>query len=172
MRISTKVRKVLIGVVSTTALTTGVLAATAISASAATTAPAASAPRYGCYGYGCIGKSPQAQNCSSDASTVYAISVYDGLRKTRVTLRLRYSRGCQSAWATVTDTGRPDGATFWIYDRGTHALEVNSTERAWFARQWQTTRMVGVARTKARACIEVRDRHGMSAPVCTPFFGH
>jgi hypothetical protein len=172
MRISTKVRKMLIGVLSTTALTAGVLAATAISASAATTAPAASAPRYGCYGYGCIGKSPQADNCSSDASTVYAISVYDGLRKTRVTLRLRYSPGCQSAWATVTDVGRPDGATFWIYDRGTHALEVNSTERAWFTRQWQTTKMVGVARTKAQACIEVHDRRGMSAPVCTPFFGH
>jgi hypothetical protein len=66
----------------------------------------------------------------------------------------------------------PDGATFWIYDRGTHALEVASTERAWFTRQWQTTRMVGVARTKAQACIEVHDRHGMSAPICTPFFGH
>jgi hypothetical protein len=171
MRLSTRVRTVLIAMVSTTALTTGVLAATAISASAAT-APASSAPRYGCYGYGCIGKSPQAQNCSSDASTAYAISVYDGLRKTRVTLRLRYSRGCQSAWATVTDTGRPDGATFWIYDRGTHALEVSSTERAWFTRQWQTTRMVGVARTKAQACIELRGRHGMSRPICTPFFGH
>ena len=171
MRLSTRVRTLLIAVVSTTALTTGVLAATAISASAAT-APASSAPRYGCYGYGCIGKSPQAQNCSSDASTAYAISVYDGLRKTRVTLRLRYSRGCQSAWATVTDTGRPDGATFWIYDRGTHALEVATTERATFTRQWQTTRMVGVARTKARACIELRGRHGMSRPICTPFFGH
>jgi len=142
------------------------------SASAATTTPAVSAPWYGCYGYGCIGKSLQAENCSSDASTVYAISVYDGLRKTRVTLRLRYSRGCQSAWATVTDTGHPDGATFWIYDRGTHALEVASTERAWFTRQWQTTKMVGVAKTKAQACIEVHGRRGMSAPVCTPFFGH
>jgi hypothetical protein len=172
MRIPTRISNLLIGVVSAAALTTGALAVTATSASAATTTPAASASWYGCHGYGCIGKSPQAENCSSDASTVYAISVYDGLRKTRVTLRLRYSRGCQSAWATVTDTGHPDGATFWIYDRGTHALEVNSTERAWFDRQWQTTRMVGVAETKAQACIEVHNRHGMSAPVCTPFFGH
>jgi hypothetical protein len=170
MRLSTRILNLLIGVVSATALTTGALAVTATSASAATTA--ASAPRYGCYGYGCIGKSPQAENCSSDASTAYAISVYDGLRNTRVTLRLRYSPGCQSAWATVTGTGRPDGATFWIYDRGTHALEVASTQRAWFARQWQTTNMVGVAKTKAQACMEVHDRHGMSAPVCTPFFGH
>ena len=170
MRRSTRIQKVLIGIVSATALTTGALAVTAASAAAATTAPAAA--RYGCYGYGCIGKSPQAQNCSSDASTVYAISVYDGLRETRVTLRLRYSPACQSAWATVTDTGHPDGATFWIYDRGTHALEVASTQRAWFTRQWQTTKMVGVAKTKAQACIEVHGRHGMSAPICTPFFGH
>jgi Protein of unknown function (DUF2690) len=172
MRIPTKILNLLIGVVSAAALTTGALAITATSASAATTTPAASAPWYGCHGYGCIGKSPQAQHCSSDATTVYAISAYDGLRKTRVTLRLRYSPGCQSAWATVTDIGRPDGATFWIYDRGTHALEVASTERAWFTRQWQTTNMVGVARTKAQACLEVHARHGMSAPVCTPFFGH
>lgn len=168
MRTSDRLRNVLIGGVSAAALTTGALAVTATSASAATT----SAPRYGCYGPGCTGKSPQAENCSQDASTVYAVSVYDGLRKTRVTLRLRYSSGCQSAWATVTDTGHPDGARFWIYDRGTHALEVASTERAWFDRQWQTTDMVGVARTKAQACIELRGRHGLSKPVCTPFFGH
>ena len=123
-------------------------------------------------GYGCIGKYPGPQGCSSDASTVYALSVYDGLRQTRVTLRLRYSPGCQSEWATVTDSGRPDGAIFWIYDRGTHALEVATTERATFLRQWQTTRMVGVAKTKARACIEVRNRHGWSAPLCTPYIGH
>jgi opacity protein-like surface antigen len=172
MRIPTRIRNVLIGVVGAAALATGVLAVTATSASAATTAPAASAPWYGCYGYGCIGKSAQAEGCSRDASTVYAISVYDGLRNARVTLRLRYSAGCQSAWATVTDIGHPDGAAFWIYDRGTHALEVASTQRAWFTRQWQTTRMVGVAKTKARACIEVRDRRGMSGPICTPFFGH
>ena len=110
--------------------------------------------------------------CSRDAATVYAISIYDGLSKTRVTLRLRYSPGCQSEWATVTDLGRPDGAVFWIYDRGTHALEVATTERATFTKQWQTTRMVGVARTKARACIAVHTPHGLSAPVCTPFIGH
>jgi Protein of unknown function (DUF2690) len=167
MRTPSRIRNVFLGLVSAAALTTGALAFTATSASAAT-----SAPRFGCYGYGCIGKSPQAENCSSDARTVYAISAYDGLRKTRVTLRLRYSPGCQSAWATVTDVGRPDGATFWIYDRGTHALEVSSTERASFTRQWQTTKMVGVAKTKAQACIEVREHHGMSGPVCTPFFGH
>jgi hypothetical protein len=164
MRTSTRVRNALIGVVSATALTGGVLAASA--------APASAATWHGCYGYGCIGKYPQAEGCSSDAATVYALSVYDGVRKTRVTLRLRYSRGCQSEWATVTDTGRPDGAIFWIYDRGTHALEVATTERATFTRQWQTTKMVGVARTKAQACIEVRNPHGMSAPLCTPFIGH
>jgi hypothetical protein len=182
MRISTRVRNLLIGVVSAAALTTGALAASAGPASAATAAPASatqisagsawSAPWYGCYGYNCIGKSPQVQGCSKDAVTVYAISAYDGLLRTRVTLRLRYSRGCQSAWATVTDTGRPDRAIFWIYDRGTHALEVSSTQRATFLSQWQTTRMVGVAKTKAQACIEVRTAHGFSRPVCTPFFGH
>lgn len=172
MRISTRVRNLLIGVVSAAALTTGALAVSAGPASAATAAPTASAPWYGCYGYDCIGKSPQVQGCSKDAVTVYAISAYDGLTRTRVTLRLRYSRGCQSAWATVTDTGRPDRAIFWIYDRGTHALEVSSTQRATFLWQWQTTRMVGVAKTKAQACIEVRTPHGFSRPVCTPFFGH
>ncbi len=168
MRISTRVRNVLIGVVSATALTVGALAVTAASASAATVAPGSAAAWHGCYGYGCIGKSPQAEGCSSDAYTVYAISVYDGVFRTRVTLRLRYSPGCQSEWATVTDTNYPDRATFWIYDRGTHALEVASTERAIFTRQWQTTAMVGVAETKAQACLEVRNR----GPVCTPFIGH
>ena len=164
MRTSTRVRNALIGVASATALTGGALAVT--------TAPASAATWHGCYGYGCIGKYPQPEGCSSDASTVYAISVYDGVRKTRVTLRLRYSPGCQSEWATVTDTNRPDRAIFWIYDRGTHALEVATTQRATFTRQWQTTKMVGVAKTKAQACIEVRKPHGMSAPLCTPFIGH
>jgi len=167
MRISTRVRNTLVGTVSAMALTGGALAVAAAPASAATATPG-----YGCYGYGCIGKYPQPQGCSKDASTVYAVSIYDGLRKTHVTLRLRYSAGCQSEWALVSDTGRPDGATFWIYDRGTRALEEASTERGWFWRQWETTDMVGVAKTKAQACIEVRERHGMSAPVCTPFIGH
>jgi hypothetical protein len=167
MRTSTRIRNALIGVVSAAALTGGALAAAAGPASAATAAPGS-----GCYGYGCSGTYPQPQGCSRDAATVYAISIYDGLSKTRVTLRLRYSPGCQSEWATVTDLGRPDGAVFWIYDRGTHALEVATTERATFTKQWQTTRMVGVARTKARACIAVRTPHGLSAPVCTPFIGH
>lgn len=157
----------LIGAVSATALTAGALAATTGTASAAT-----AGPWHGCYGYGCIGKSAQAEGCSGDASTVYAISSYDGLQRTRVTLRLRYSPRCQSAWATVTDTGRPDRALFWVYDRGTHAIETSTAERAYFTTQWQTTTMVGVAQTKAQACISVRTRHGMSAPVCTPFFGH
>jgi hypothetical protein len=164
MRTSTKVRNALIGFASATALAGGALAASA--------APASAQVGYGCYGYGCIGKYPQPEGCSSDASTVYALSVYDGVRKTRVTLRLRYSSGCQSEWATVTDTNRPDGAIFWIYDRGTHALEVATTERATFTRQWQTTAMVGVAKTKAQACIQVRNPHGISAPLCTPFIGH
>ncbi|HEY1625698.1 MAG TPA: DUF2690 domain-containing protein [Streptosporangiaceae bacterium] len=167
MRISTKVRSALIGTVSAAALTVGALAATTASASAAT-----AAPWHGCHGYGCIGKSAQHEGCSRDVATVYAISAYDGLLRTRVTLRLRYSPVCDSAWATVTDTGHPDRALFWIYDRGTHALETATSQRAWFTAQWQTTTMVGVAKTKAQACIEVRTRHGMSKPVCTPFFGH
>ncbi|HYB17466.1 MAG TPA: DUF2690 domain-containing protein [Streptosporangiaceae bacterium] len=169
MRTSTRARNALIGIAGAAALAGGALAASAAPASAA---PASAATGYGCYGYGCIGKYPQPQGCSSDASTVWALSIYDGLRKARVTLRLRYSPGCQSEWATVTDTNRPDGAIFWIYDRGTHALEVATTERATFTRQWQTTAMVGVAKTKAQACIEVRNPHRLSAPLCTPFIGH
>ena len=167
MRASTKIRNALIGVVSAAALTGGALAATA-----ATATPASASAWYGCYGYGCIGKWPQPQGCSSDATTVWALSVYDGLRHTHVTLRLRYSPGCQSEWATVTDTNRPDGAIFWIYDRGTHALEVSSTERATFTTQWAETRMVGVAATKAQACIELPARHGFGSRLCTPFIGH
>jgi len=170
MRTSARVRNALIGGVSATALAGGALAVAAGPASAATTA--AATPRYGCYGHSCIGKYPEPQNCSSDAYTRYAISVWDGLRRTHVTLRLRYSPGCQSEWATVTDNGRPDGAAFWIYDRGTHAVEVATTERASFNSQWQTTRMVGVAGTEAQACMEVRTTHGMSRPYCTPFLGH
>jgi len=164
MRTSTRIRNALIGIASATALAGGALAASA--------APASAATGYGCYGYGCIGKYAKPEGCSRDAYTVYALSIFDRVRWTRVTLRLRYSPGCQSEWATVTDTNRPDGAVFWIYDRGTHALEVATTERATFARQWQTTAMVGVAKTKAQACIEVRNPHGMSAPLCTPFIGH
>ena len=175
MRKSTKIKNALIGVVGATALTGGALAVAAAPASAApaSTATASTAtPWHGCYGYGCIGKYPGPEGCRSDVSTVYALSIYDGLRKTRVTLRLRYSSNCQSEWAAVTDSGRPDGAVFWIYDRGTHALEVTSTERATFTRQWETTKMVGVAKTKAQACIAVHDSHGMSKPLCTPFIGH
>ena len=167
MRASSRIRNALIGVVSAAALTGGALAATA-----ATATPASASTWYGCHGYGCIGKWAQAQGCSSDATTVYALSIYDGFRHTRVTLRLRYSSGCQSEWATVTDTNRPDGAIFWIYDRGTHALEVSSTERETFTTQWQETRMVGVAETKAQACIELPARHGFGRPLCTPFIGH
>ena len=164
MRASARIRNALVGVVSAAALTGGALVAAAAPASAAT---------YGCYGYGCIGKWAQAQGCSSDATTAYAVSIYDGLRHTRVTLRLRYSSGCQSEWATVTDTNHPDGAIFWIYDRGTHALEVSSTERATFTTQWQETRMVGVAETKAQACIELPGaHHRFGKPLCTPFIGH
>jgi len=158
----------LIGAASVTALTVGALAATTASASAATTGPW----HHGCFGYGCIGKSAQAQGCDRDAVTVYSVSIYDGLLRSRDTLRLRYSPACQSAWATVTASGRPDRALFWIYDRGTHAVETSTTQRTFFTKQWQTTAMVGVAETKAQACIEVRTRHGLSAPVCTPFFGH
>jgi hypothetical protein len=159
MRTSTRVRNALIGVVSAAALTAGALAAAATPASAATW--------YGCYGYGCIGKYPQPQHCSHDASTVYAVSIYDSLRNTLVTLQLRYSPACQSEWARVSDTGSPDGAIFWIYDRGTHALEL-----ATFTWQRKTTAMVGVAETKALACIEVRNPNGWDSPVCTPFIGH
>jgi Protein of unknown function (DUF2690) len=165
MRTSGKIRNALLGVASAAALAGGTLAVSAAPASAATW-------WHGCYGYGCIGKYPQPQGCSSDARTVYAVSVYDGLRRTHVTLRLRYSPACQSEWATVTASGRPDGALFWIYDRGTHAFEVATTERETFVKQWQTTKMVGVAKTKARACVEVHNRHGFSAPLCTPFTGH
>jgi Protein of unknown function (DUF2690) len=164
MRASARIRNALVGVVSAAALTGGVLVAAAAPASAAT---------YGCHGYGCIGKWAQAQGCSSDATTAWAVSIYDGIRHTRVTLRLRYSAGCQSEWATVTDTNHPDGAVFWIYDRGTHALEVSSTERATFTTQWQETRMVGVAETKAQACIELPTaHHRFTKPLCTPFIGH
>ncbi|HLK02670.1 MAG TPA: DUF2690 domain-containing protein [Streptosporangiaceae bacterium] len=166
MRARTKIRNAFIGLVSATALTGGALAV------AASPASAAPATWHGCYGFGCIGKYAQAEGCSRDAATVYALSVYDGLRKTRVTLRLRYSARCQSEWATVTDTGRPDGAIFWIYDRGTHALEAATTERTTFTRQWQTTAMVGVADTKAQACIVITRPHRSGAPLCTPFIGH
>jgi len=168
MRASTRIRNALIGVVSAAALTGGALAATAVTAT-----PASASTWYGCHGYGCIGKWAQAQGCSSDATTAWAVSIYDGIRHTRVTLRLRYSAGCQSEWATVTDTSHPDGAVFWIYDRGTHALEVSSTERATFTTQWQETRMVGVAETKAQACIELPTaHHRFTKPLCTPFIGH
>jgi hypothetical protein len=159
MRTSTRIRNALVGVVSATALTAGALAAAA--------APASAATWYGCYGYGCIGKYPQPQGCSHDASTVYAVSIYDSLDSTLVTLQLRYSPGCQSEWARVTDNARPDGAIFWIYDRGTHALEV-----ATFTRQLQKSAMVGVAETEALACILVRNPSGWNGPLCTPFIGH
>jgi Protein of unknown function (DUF2690) len=164
MRMSTKTRKALIGAASITALAAGTMAAT--------TGAANAEPWYGCHGYGCIGKNAVTEHCTTDAATAYAISAYDGITRARVTLRLRYSNGCDSAWATVTDNGRPDGAVFWIYDRGTHAIEVRSTERATFTEQFRRTAMVGIAQTKAQACIQVRRAHGGTDRLCTPFFGH
>src|ERR1700678_3147697 len=164
MRISTKARKALIGAAGIAALAGGTMAATTGSANAA------ESPWYGCHGYGCIGKNAVTEHCTSDAATAYAISGYDGVTKARITLRLRYSPGCESAWATVTDTGRPDGAVFWIYDRGTHAIEVSSNERAVFNAQFARSQMVGIAQTKAQACIQVRRAHGGSDRICTPFF--
>jgi hypothetical protein len=165
MRTSARVRNALVGAVSVAALAGGALAFSAGSASATTW--------HGCYGGGCTGKYAQPQGCETDASTVYALSIYDGLNKTRVTLRLRFSPGCESEWATVTDNGRPDGAAFWVYDRGTHAIEVGIVERALFTTQWQETAMVGVAETRAQACIALRGPRGrLGAPLCTPFIGH
>jgi hypothetical protein len=164
MRLSTKARNALIGAASITALAAGTMAAT--------TGTANAMPRYGCFGYGCIGKNAVVQNCTSDAATAYSISAYDAVTGARITLRLRYSVGCESAWATVTDNKTPDGAVFWIYDRGTHALEVTSNERAWFTSQFARSAMVGIAKTKAQACIEARGLHGRKSAVCTPFFGN
>jgi hypothetical protein len=164
MRIPTKARNALIGAASITALAAGTLAAT--------TGTANAAPWYGCHGGGCIGKSAPAQHCTSDAATAYAISAYDAVTGARITLRLRYSVGCESAWATVTDNKSPDGAVFWVYDRGTHAVEVATNERTLFTKQFQRSAMVGIAKTKAQACIDVRNRHGGRTPYCTPFFGH
>jgi uncharacterized protein DUF2690 len=164
MRISTKARKALISAAGITALAAGAMAATTGSANAG--------PWYGCHGYGCIGKNAVAEHCTSDAATAYAISGYDGVTRARITLRLRYSVGCESAWATVTDTGSPDRALFWIYDRGTHAVETATNERSFFTAQFQRTSMVGIAGTRAQACIQVRRAHGGSNLICTPFFGH
>jgi len=165
MRISTKAKKALIGAAGVTALAASTMAVSTGSANAAS-------PWYGCHGYGCIGKNAVAEHCTSDAVTAYSITGYDGVSGARVTLRLRYSAGCDSAWATVTDNKGPDHALFWIYDRGTHAQETKSNERATFDAQFARTSMVGVAGTKAQACIEVRRAHGGSNHICTPFFGH
>jgi hypothetical protein len=73
---------------------------------------------------------------------------------------------------TVTDTKAPDRALFWIYDRGTHALETATNERAFFTAQFQRTPMVGIAGTRAQARIQVRRAHGGTDRICTPFFGH
>ena len=166
MRIPTKARNALIGAASVTALAAGTIAATT------GTANAVAGPWYGCHGYGCIGKNAVTQHCTSDAATAYSISAYDAVTGARITLRLRYSTGCDSAWATVTDNKKPDGALFWIYDRGTHALEVKSNEHTWFTSQFARSAMVGIAGTKAQACIEARGLHNRKSAVCTPFFGH
>jgi hypothetical protein len=166
MRISTKAKKALIGAAGITALAAGAMAATTGSANATT-----AGPWYGCHGHSCIGKNAVNQHCTNDAATAYAISEFDGVTGARVTLRLRYSPGCDSAWATVTDTKKPDGAVFWIYDRGTHAVEVATNERATFTKQFQRSAMVGIAGTKAQACIQVRRAHGGTDRACTPFFG-
>ena len=164
MRLSAKAGKALIGAASITALAAGTMAAT--------TGAANASPRYGCFGYGCIGKSAVVQGCDTDALTAYSVSAYDAVTGARITLRLRYSPGCESAWATVTDNKRPDGAVFWIYDRGTHAVEVATNEHAKFTAQFQRSLMVGIDKTKAQACIDVRHKHGGTGTYCTPFFGH
>jgi hypothetical protein len=164
MRLSAKAGKALIGAASITALAAGTMAAT--------TGAANASPRYGCFGYGCIGRSAVTTGCDTDALTAYSISAYDAVTGARITLRLRYSPGCRSAWATVTDNKKPDGAVFWIYDRGTHAVEVATNERATFTAQFQRSLMVGIDKTKAQACIDIRHKHGGTGTFCTPFFGH
>jgi uncharacterized protein DUF2690 len=164
MRISGKARKALVGAAGITALAAGSMAMS--------TGAANAAPAYGCHGYGCIGRNAVVQGCTRDATTAYSISAYDAVTGARITLRLRYSIGCESAWATVTDNKTPDGAVFWIYDRGTHAVEVATNERATFTAQFQRSLMVGIAKTKAQACIDVRRAHGGTSRYCTPFFGN
>jgi Protein of unknown function (DUF2690) len=167
MRISTNARKALIGAAGIAALAAGTVAATTGTANAA-----AAGPWYGCHGYNCIGKNAVAEHCTTDAATAYSISAYDAVTGARITLRLRYSAGCESAWATVTDNKKPDDALFWIYDRGTHAVETATNEHSWFTSQFQRSAMVGIAKTKAQACIEARGLHGHKSAVCTPFFGN
>ena len=171
MRKSTRIKNALTGVVGATALTGGASAVAAAPASAATASTAT--PWHGVLRGIAASASTRARGLqAADVSTVYALSIYDGLRKTRVTLRLRYSLNCQSEWADVKAPAAPTAPSSGCTDRGSHALEVASTERATFTRQWETTKMVGVAKTKAQACIEVHDPHGMKEPLCTPFTGH
>ena len=168
VRISPRVRAALIGTASAAAIGAGTLGA-AIPASASV-----AAPTYGCYGHSCTGKSAINEGCSRDAITPRGESSHvadyykvgpNQIIKQTVTISLRYSAGCRSAWATITSTRRPDGLKFWVYNRGTH-----STESAYFFSPAEQTKMVGDLGTKSHACTFVLNANLKSHKVCTPYF--
>ncbi|MFF3069139.1 DUF2690 domain-containing protein [Kitasatospora sp. NPDC057936] len=50
-----------------------------------------------CEAAGCVGKDPQASGCGSDATTIATANVR------QMTVYVRYSRRCRTAWAKLTD---------------------------------------------------------------------
>ena len=150
MRTSTRARNALVGVVSATALTGGALAVTA--------APASAATGHGMLRLWLHRQVPPGRGLQQRR--------FHGLRAVGLRRHAQDTRHAAVAVQLWLPVGVGNGHRYQpprrrhllrIYDRGTHALEVATTERATFTRQWQTTKMVGVAKTKAQACIEVRN---------------
>lgn len=61
------------------------------------TAPAAAPATALCEAAGCVGKDPQASGCGSDATTIATANVR------QMTIYVRYSHRCRTAWAKLTD---------------------------------------------------------------------
>ena len=153
MRTSTRVRNALIGVASATALTGGALAVTA--APASPDGPGvARVLRVWLHR-----QVPPARGLQQRR--------LHGLRDLGLRRPPRHASRCGCGqpwlpveWATVTDTNRPDRAVFWIYDRGIHALEVATTERATFPGNGRRPRWSAWPRPRRRRASRCASRTG------------
>lgn len=152
-----KIRAVLLGAVGAGALVGGLLAG----AGPASATPAVKA----CLGGGCDGRFPVPSGCSIGAITLFQASGFDFASKTTVTVQLRYSPSCRSAWAKIYSNGRPDGDVFWVHNRGT-----GQNQFAAFETQGQNSQMDGDLGTKSQACVNVSTAEpARQIAVCTAF---
>ena len=83
----------------------GLLAGGAVAASASTSRVAAT-----CSGYGCDGQNPYGTGCFSGSEIIYDLPLVDAAGIPNGRVRLWYSPGCRTVWASIYDAPAGDGA--------------------------------------------------------------